>query len=135
MFFPRSYSVVQRQLHLLNNVSDITKSEAYDIARREFYRLRLQQDIERRVAAEEAEATGAVFGPRQLDIGMELENQQFDQWKDWAKLEAQFQEQRAASFTGAPTGAREEEEEAGAAEEEKIDLAAKSPTPAAARSV
>lgn len=127
-------SVVQRQLYLLNNVPDITKSEAYDIARREFYRLRLQQDIERRVAAEEAEATGAVFGPRQLDIGMELENQQFEQWKDWAKLEAQFQDQRAASFSGAPTGAREEEETAGAVEEEKIELATKKPTSGAAQS-
>lgn len=118
--------MVQRQLWLLNNVPDMTKSEAYDIARREFYRLRLQQDIERRVAAEEAEATGAVFGPSQQDIGMELESQEYERWKEWARLEAQIQNQRAASFTGAPdVGAGEDqadmEEEI---TEEKIEVAA-----------
>jgi len=33
-------SVVQRQLHLLQTVPDITEAQAYDIARREFYVLR-----------------------------------------------------------------------------------------------
>ncbi|KAL4944935.1 hypothetical protein BDV06DRAFT_186170 [Aspergillus oleicola] len=83
-------SVVQRQLWLLNNVPDITKSAAYDIARREFYRLRLKEDIERRVAAEEAEATGANFGPTHLEIGMQLENQQHEAWRQWARTEAQI---------------------------------------------
>ncbi|KAL2809956.1 37S ribosomal protein S25, mitochondrial [Aspergillus granulosus] len=82
-------SVVQRQLWLLNNVPDITKSAAYDIARQEFYRLRLQEDIERRVAAEEAEATGATFGPSAMEWGMKFEDQQFEVWKEWAKAEAQ----------------------------------------------
>jgi len=94
--------VVQRQLWLLNNTPDITKTEAYDIARREFYRLRLQEDIERRVAVEEAEATGAEFEPRMLDFGMELENQEFERWKEWAQMEAQLLNQKAASFSGAP---------------------------------
>lgn len=80
----------------------MTKSEAYDIARREFYRLRLQEDIERRVAAEEAEATGATFGPTRLQIGMELENQEHERWKEWARMEAQVQNQKMASFVGAP---------------------------------
>ncbi|KAL5362305.1 37S ribosomal protein S25, mitochondrial [Aspergillus floccosus] len=101
-------SVVQRQLWLLNNVPDMTKSAAYDIARREFYRLRLQEDIERRVAAEEAESTGATFGPTRLEIGMELENQEYERWKQWAKMEAQIQEQRAASFTGSALPSSEE---------------------------
>ncbi|KAL1968840.1 hypothetical protein VTN77DRAFT_1201 [Rasamsonia byssochlamydoides] len=95
-------SVVQRQLWLLNNVPDMTKSAAYDIARREFYQLRLREDIERRVAAEEAEATGANFGPTMLEVGMQLENKEFERWKQWAKQEAQVQEQKAASFVGAP---------------------------------
>ncbi|PWY93690.1 37S ribosomal protein Rsm25 [Aspergillus sclerotioniger CBS 115572] len=95
-------SVVQRQLWLLNNIPDMTKSAAYDIARREFYRLRLQQDIERRVAAEEAEATGAVFGPTRLEVGMDLENKEFERWKEWAKLEAQLSDQRLAAFLGNP---------------------------------
>ena len=91
---------MQRQLWLLNNVPDMTKSRAYDIARREFYRLRLQEDIERRVAVEEAEATGAVFGPSRLEIGMELENQQFEAWKSWAKTEAQIVDQASTSEDG-----------------------------------
>ncbi|KAI9930881.1 hypothetical protein ASPWEDRAFT_34622 [Aspergillus wentii DTO 134E9] len=103
-------SVVQRQLWLLNNVPDMTKSAAYDIARREFYKLRLQEDIERRVAAEEAEATGATFGPTLLDVGMQLENQEYERWKEWAKMEAQVQEQKAAAFTGAPEVATPSEE-------------------------
>lgn len=105
-------SVVQRQLWLLNNVPDMTKSAAYDIARREFYKIRLQEDIERRVAAEEAEATGATFGPSTLEIGMELENQQHEKWKAWAKTEAQLFDQRTASLTGAPEIASETEPEA-----------------------
>lgn len=101
-------SVIQRQLWLLNNVPNMTKSAAYDIARREFYRLRLQEDIERRVASEEAEATGATFGPSLLDIGMELENKEFERWKQWAQLEAQLLEQRGAAFVGAPPPAATE---------------------------
>ncbi|KAJ5699190.1 37S ribosomal protein S25 [Penicillium malachiteum] len=105
-------SVVQRQLWLLNNVPDMTKDGAYDIARREFYRIRLQEDIERRVAAEEAEAFGANFGPRYLDIGMELEDKQHENWKEWAKTQAQIVGQRAAALSGAPELATESDLEA-----------------------
>lgn len=94
--------MVQRQLWLLNNVPDMTKTAAYDIARREFYRLRLRQEIEQRVAAEEAEATGAVFGPRMLDVSMALEGKVFEDWKVWAKTQAQVFDQRQAAFVGAP---------------------------------
>lgn len=75
----------------------MTKSYAYDIARREFYRLRLQEDIERRVAAEEAQATGANFGPTYHQIGMELENKEYENWKQWAKIEANIVEQSSPS--------------------------------------
>jgi len=95
-------SVVQRQLWLLNNVPNMTKGAAYDIARREFYQLRLREDIQRRVAAEEAESTGAQWGRRMLDVGMELENQEYENWKEWAKLQAQLMEQKTAAFIGAP---------------------------------
>lgn len=81
----------------------MTKGTAYDIARREFYRLRLREDIERRVAAEEAEATGAVFGPSRLEIGMQLENEEFERWKQWAKAEAQAQVQQESSSAGVPS--------------------------------
>ena len=106
-----SRSVVQRQLHLLENTPNMTVSRAYDIARQEFYKLRLQEDIERRVAAEEAEATGAQFGPTYLEIGMELENQQHEKWKDWARLEAQVLSQRSVALSGAPELAAENDKE------------------------
>lgn len=78
----------------------MTKSAAYDIARREFYHLRLQEDVERRVAQEEARATGAVFGPTMNEIGMELENQEYERWKEWSEKEAQIQSQKTAAFVG-----------------------------------
>lgn len=90
----------------------MTKSTAYDIARREFYKIRLREDIERRVATEEAEAMGAKFGPSALEIGMQLENEEYEKWKAWAKTEAQLFEQRTASVTGAPEVASETEPEA-----------------------
>lgn len=90
----------------------MTKSAAYDIARREFYKIRLREDIERRVAVEEAQATGANFGPSYLEIGMQLENEQYEKWKAWAKTEAQVFDQRTASLTGAPEIASETEPEA-----------------------
>lgn len=85
----------------------MTKSTAYDIARREFYKIRLQEDIERRVAAEEAEATGAQFGPSMLEVGMELENKQYNLWQEWAKDEAGILSQKYAALSGAPELATE----------------------------
>ncbi|KAF3491881.1 mitochondrial 37S ribosomal protein RSM25 [Arthroderma uncinatum] len=93
-------SVVQRQLHLLNTVPDITKEAAYDIARREFYKIRLQEDVERRIAQEEARATGAYFGLDMITVGMELENQEYDRWKTWAETEVIMQQGRSAAFAG-----------------------------------
>ncbi|KAK2749603.1 mitochondrial ribosomal small subunit component [Myotisia sp. PD_48] len=93
-------SVVQRQLHLLNTVPDITDAEAYDTARREFYHLRLQEDVERRIAQEEARATGAYFGPSMISIGMELEDQEYDRWKIWAEKEDLLRQTNRAAFLG-----------------------------------
>jgi small subunit ribosomal protein S23 len=115
------FSVVQRQLWLLNNVPDMTKSNAYDIARREFYRLRLQEDIQRRVAAEEASAYGAEFGPSYLDIGMKLEDQQWDKWVDWARETAQVQDQRKAAQVGAPEVGEDSEETTELEGEEEVE--------------
>ncbi|KAL3468322.1 mitochondrial ribosomal protein S25 [Aspergillus heterothallicus] len=114
-------SVVQRQLWLLNNVPDITKGAAYDIARQEFYRLRLQEDIERRVAAEEAEATGATFGPSAIEWGMKFEDEQFELWKGWAKTEAQALANRNSANAMA-AGVSEGPETEESAEDEDISI-------------
>lgn len=77
------YSVVQRQLWLMEN-EKMSKRKAYDCARHEFYRLRQQEEIERRIAVEEARHVGAYFGKSRLDVGMQLEDQEFENWKTWA---------------------------------------------------
>lgn len=94
-------SVVRRQLWLRHNVPGITSAQAYDQARKEFYSLRLEEDVERRVAKEEALSTGAYFGKSTLDIGMELEDKEYERWKEWATKEVTLAEQKqAAMYTG-----------------------------------
>jgi len=61
-----------------------TKDEAYDMARREFYALRQQEDIERRIAVEEARMVGAYFGKNMLQVGVELEGKMWESWKEFA---------------------------------------------------
>ncbi|KAL8796739.1 MAG: hypothetical protein Q9182_007316 [Xanthomendoza sp. 2 TL-2023] len=118
-------SVVQRQMFLLHGNPgkghtpdpNMTPGKAYDQARKEFYEMRLQQDIERRIAREEAMATGAYFGKTTLQIGMEMEDKIFEEWKAWASAQVTLQEQRrAAMYTGVdnetaalPEGEQEDE--------------------------
>ncbi|UNI24657.1 mitochondrial ribosomal small subunit component [Purpureocillium takamizusanense] len=75
--------VIQRQLWLMQN-EKMSKRKAYDVVRREFYRLRQAEEIEKRVAIEEARHVGAYFGKSRLDVGMQLEDQEFENWKIWA---------------------------------------------------
>lgn len=98
-------SVVQRQLWLLNNVPDMGINQAYDIARKEFYALRHEEEVERRVQKEEALWNGAYFGKGVLEIGMELEDKTYESWKDWATKEVEaIGRQRDAAYTGIGTG-------------------------------
>ncbi len=71
----------------MHNVSNITKEEAYDQARKEFYALRQEEEIEARIAEEEARAVGGYFGKTRLHVGMELEDRQYERWKKWAETE------------------------------------------------
>lgn len=77
-----THSVVQRQLYFLSN--GLGHDEAYDKARKEFYALRQEEQIERRIAEEEARYVGAYFGKSFLHVGMELEDEQYEAWKRWA---------------------------------------------------
>ncbi len=93
-------SVVQRQMWLMQH-EGLDEAQAYDKARKEFYFYRHREDVERRVAKEEALVTGAYFGKGPIEIGMELENQQWEDWKVWALKEVEKQKQQAvAAYSG-----------------------------------
>ncbi len=62
----------------------MTKAQAYDDARREFYRLRHEEEVERRIAQEEARMVGAYFGKNTLQFGVDLENKSHEDWKQYA---------------------------------------------------
>lgn len=94
-------SVIQRQHHLETH-SDLTPAAAYDKARKELYRLRHFRETEVRVAREEAQATGAFFGPGPLEIGMRLEDAAYKDWREWAMKEiVALKQAQSAAYTGA----------------------------------
>jgi small subunit ribosomal protein S23 len=79
----------------------LKQQEAYDIARREFYAERLREDIERRVAKEEAYSTGAYFGETYTQWGMELEDKIYDEFTVWAeKKMLEIENTRNATLAG-----------------------------------
>ncbi len=100
---------------MMKNVG-LTKEQAYDAARREFYALRHLEEVESRVAQEEARMVGAYFGRGPLQVGMDLEDQTYEWWKKWAaretgKMEAErnkayvsFGTEQAAEGESAPEG-------------------------------
>jgi small subunit ribosomal protein S23 len=119
------YSVIQRQLWLLHNIPNMTKGEAYDQARREFYQLRMREDIERRVAREEAEAYGAYWGKSNLEVGMELEDKEYNRWLDWAGKEVY----KLGQLRLSGSGIQDAEEEEQAAEGEQASSGPDAPGP------
>lgn len=88
--------MVQRQLWLMQN-EKLGRREAYDLVRREFYRLRQAEQIESRVALEEARYVGAYFGKTKLEVGMILEDKEYENWKIWAGKQTEKLEARANS--------------------------------------
>ncbi|KAF6806633.1 37s ribosomal protein rsm25 [Colletotrichum sojae] len=91
--------VVQRQLWLMQN-AEMDTERAYDVARKEFYALRQEEEIERRVAREEAKYVGAYFGKNRLQIGQDLEDKEYENWKLWAgKRATELEQERNASYT------------------------------------
>jgi small subunit ribosomal protein S23 len=101
-------SVVQRQLWLLENVPDITVPQAYDIARKEFYALRRQEETRSRIAAEEARHMGAQFGKSAIQVSMGIENRMYNDWENWSRMVVDEFTQRAAAFEGTITAAEDQ---------------------------
>ncbi|EFQ34841.1 37S ribosomal protein Rsm25 [Colletotrichum graminicola] len=89
--------VVQRQLWLMQNAG-LKRDQAYDVARKEFYALRQEEEIEKRVAREEARHVGAYFGKNRLQISMDLEDKEFETWKGWAGKRTAALEQQGANY-------------------------------------
>jgi small subunit ribosomal protein S23 len=124
-----SDSVIQRQLWLLHNVEGMTSKKAYDIARGEFYALRHEEDVERRVAKEEALSTGAYFGKSTLEIGMELEDQAYEEWKAWAVKEVELlEQQKDAAYTTFDTRDEGDTTTAAVLDPDLVELEASSPS-------
>ncbi|KAI8724488.1 37S ribosomal protein S25, mitochondrial [Fusarium sp. LHS14.1] len=88
--------VVQRQMWLMEN-ENMTERKAYDVTRREFYRLRQAEEIEKRVSVEEARHVGAYFGKTRIDVSHGLEDREFENWKLWAGKETERTEARRNS--------------------------------------
>ena len=79
----------------------LSKASAYDVARREFYNHRHLSEIRSRIAKEEALHVGAYFGKGPLEIGMELEDRQWENWKAWAAKQIEDEQaMRAQMFSG-----------------------------------
>ena len=80
----------------------MTKPAAYDRARKEFYQVRREQEIERRIAKEEALHYGAYFGKSTLEVSEELEDEVWEKWKEKAVAhleQLQVQRQQTVTYT------------------------------------
>ncbi|KAF3924214.1 hypothetical protein ABW21_db0202383 [Orbilia brochopaga] len=104
-------SVVQRQMWLMTNGNPkLSRKAAYDVARREFYKLRMRSDIERKITAEEARAVGAYFGKTHLQVGLELEEKALAAWKIQAEKALEKRQQRIDAVAG-PGGLSDDTDE------------------------
>ncbi|KAK5116727.1 hypothetical protein LTR62_007401 [Meristemomyces frigidus] len=112
-------AVIQRQKHLIR--TGVPTSTAYDTARRELYTLRHAQETELRVAREEALSTGAFFGPGPNEIGMQLEDKQYENWRAWAVKEiAALKQLQGSAYTGMEVEAAGDGSAEGQAEVEAV---------------
>ncbi|KAL9052059.1 MAG: hypothetical protein Q9162_005630 [Coniocarpon cinnabarinum] len=96
-------AVVQRQHALMTesaaNPTPLSRAAAYDKARKEMYQRRAFDEMEVKIAQEEAMSVDAEFGMSLLDVGMQLENKEFNRFRSWAQEQVTLQEQaRAASY-------------------------------------
>lgn len=92
-------AVVQRQAYLMSVGHGV--NAAYDIARKEFYRVRHANEVEARVAREEALSTGAFFGPGPNEVGEKLEDMAYEDWRQWAvKENSNLKQIQGAAYSG-----------------------------------
>ncbi|EMF08258.1 uncharacterized protein SEPMUDRAFT_14511, partial [Sphaerulina musiva SO2202] len=98
-------AVIQRWQWLLQHTA-MSNAAAYDMARKELYRFRHQKEVEARVAREESLAVGAYFGLGPLEVGEQLEDKAYENWKEWAVKETLAMRALGdSSYTGTEDGA------------------------------
>lgn len=94
-------SVVQRTLWLLEDAKKRKEPkslfEAYDIARFEFYRLRMEEEMNSIVSREESSMLGAVYPTTHMESGIEHEQEYIDVW---TKVASERTKVKEASKTG-----------------------------------
>lgn len=115
-------SVVQRTLYLLKEKKQPTLLDAYDQARFEFYRVRVQQEIHEQVAQEEAEMFGSVFGSSSIEYGLEKEQKVIETWKKKAIQQTELMAARSSGPSAAWENAAEANEESVEQDVEELQL-------------
>lgn len=99
----------------------MSTAAAYDLARKELYRYRHHKEVQVRVAREEAQAVGAYFGLGPLEVGDMLEDQAFEQWRQWAVKETQaLKALQGSAYTGVEEESAVEITEPGQAELQEV---------------
>lgn len=110
-------SVVQRTLYLLKTAEKKELIDAYDQARFEFYRLRMQEEVETQVAQEEAEMFGSIFSETAIQYGISREQKVIDTWRRKATQEAELMAARSSN----PSAAWSAETETSKDEEPEVE--------------
>lgn len=114
-------SVVQRTLYLTNE-KGLSMLDAYEQAKFEYYRLKIEEETEQGVATEQSEMYGAVYGKSMIDHGFEKEMKVLSKWKEDAlKLTSVLEAKVASMKTDSSVGVEAEEAakpEEGATEED-----------------
>ncbi|SMN18766.1 similar to Saccharomyces cerevisiae YIL093C RSM25 Mitochondrial ribosomal protein of the small subunit [Maudiozyma saulgeensis] len=113
-------SVVQRSLYLVKNKQFDNIIDSYNHARFEFYRIRMQQELDEQIAQEEAEMFGSVFESSALQYGIEQEQRVIDQWKKKAIKETEISAAKRVNPSES-WGKEDAEEQDGVSADEEIE--------------
>ncbi|KAI3402815.2 RSM25 [Candida oxycetoniae] len=122
-------SVVQRTMYIIQNDPEVTDIfDAYDMARFEYYKLRMAEEMESHIAREESAMHGAVFESTHADWNLRNEQNYIDDWVKLAGDETKFMEANA-NKSRAPVGSMVEGEEKSTTSMFEDLLSAKSTVP------
>ncbi|KAG7821040.1 hypothetical protein KL942_000328 [Ogataea angusta] len=91
-------SVVQRTLYVMQN-EKLNLVQAYEKAKYEYYRLKIEEETEMNVAREEHEMFGAVYDKTVVEQGFDKETEVIKKWKVRALEETQVLEARLSNLS------------------------------------